>query len=172
MSGFMDYLNSVDITSGDDTVSDNNIMEEVYVEPIKKKVQHKRKKVKSRKKNEISSGVLDTSVIRQRIEDKLLDVGLNENAISSVVSYVFSGDISKSNTTKKVSQVDKVDKVNHIENTNTSTMSIAESLLDDSRFYDTHSSNTPIVEGDSVTTGNSNGHEYSEVFDKASSLLA
>ena len=107
MSKFMDFLENIDNDIINETYVERDIVEEVKPKPTKKIIVDKVKSNTSKKDSSVK-------LIESRIRTKLYNIGLNENAISDVVSFVFNGvstvsDIKPSNipTQKPNSPVQK-----------------------------------------------------------------
>jgi len=122
MSKFMSFLENIDNDIINETYVDDTVVEEVEAKPAPKKAV--RKKPATTKKDS------SVKLIEARIRTKLDDIGLNESAISEVVSFVLN-DVQKVNeVTSSTDQQPKPKKKQVSESkAPTSIMGQAENLL-------------------------------------------
>ena len=120
----MSFLENIDNDIINETYVDDTVVEEVEAKPAPKKAV--RKKPATTKKDS------SVKLIEARIRTKLDDIGLNESAISEVVSFVLS-DVQKVNevksSTTKPQQAHPQKKQVQESEAPTSIMGQAESLL-------------------------------------------
>lgn len=156
MSNFMNFLDNLDEKIINETYT-TDVEDEVVEDVVEKNTPSKKKS--SRKKDS------SVKLIEKRIRNKLDDIGLNDKAISDVVSYVLE-DIQKVSGIKNTKHNKQQKPQSHIEE-NMSIVGRAESLLEG--LPETPTYGVPL--GNQSNISESSNESMSDIADHASSLL-